>query len=234
MDKRVRAFVECYAKANKGRKYILNNSFKRKKMIKELCNDLKNALIAGGNFDLVDTYAGLAQVVTYKTPDANENITTKRMPVSYDTNMGAECNVGRERDLVPNSAKNGIIYFEDNGGVQVLRHLSGGRKQYRATLVLVCWLNRKKSIGQTYGKITKAAYDEIRGKLKGQIPSEWYINLKAEPVRFRQDAGVFAKYTYDETVLQYLRPPFEYFAVDLNVTFIAGCDAPVVLNPQNC
>lgn len=204
-------------------------------MIIEVCNDLKNALMSGVPLALVNTFAGLAQVVTYKTPNENGMTTTKKMPVSYDTNIADGCqSKSPEKALIPNSANKGIIYFEDNGGAQVIRALSGGRKQHRATLILVCWMNRKNSIGKTYGKITKAAYDEIREKLKGVLPSEYFLNLRVNPTRFRQDAQVFAKYTYDETVLQFLRPPFEYFAMDLTVTFISGCKQPIVINPAGC
>lgn len=204
-------------------------------MIKELCNDLKTKLIEGGFLSLIDVYAGLVQTVMYKIPDENENIITKRMPVSYDTTLQAECsNIGKERAIIPDSTKKGIIYFEENGGLNLVRDLSGGRKMYRGTIVLVCWMNRNNSIGQTYGKIGKAAYDQITSKLKGKINSEYFINLQAKPVRFRQDAAIFNKYTYDETVLQYLRPPFEYFAIDLTVSFITACALEVVLNPKEC
>lgn len=203
-------------------------------MIKEVCSDLKAALLTGTPLALVDTFAGLAQVVTYKNPDENGNTVTKKMPVSYDTE-GLGCSTAsKEKDLVPNSAKKGIVYFEDNGGMQVIRNLSGGRKQYRGNLVLVCWFNRNNSVGQTYGKMSKAAYDEITAKFKGVLPSIWFINLKASAVRIRQDPAIFSKYTYDETVLQYLRPPFEYLAIDLTVTFITGCNVPITLNPQQC
>lgn len=234
MDKKLKYFVWHYQQANASRKY-LQSQLKLDQMIIEVCNDLKNALMSGVPLDLADTFAGLAQVVTYKTTDENGNSLTKKMPVSYDTNIGDGCTTkSPEKALVPNSAKKGIIYFEDNGGVQVLRRLSGGRVQHRATIILVCWTNRKNSIGKTYGKVTKAAYDEIRDKLAGVLPSEYFINLKATPTRFRQDTQVFGKYTYDETVLQYLRPPFEYFALDLNVTFISTCKTPVTINPASC
>jgi hypothetical protein len=234
MEKRLKDFVWLYAKTKQAKnKY--NNIYKNSAMIKEVCNDLKTALLEGVPLNLVDTFAGLAQVVTYKNPDENGNIVTKKMPVSYDTEgIGCVPNTSREKDLVPNSRKKGIIYFEDNGGMQIIRNLSGGCKQYRGNVVLVCWMNRKKSVGETYTEVGKAAFDEIMEKLSGVLLSQWFINLKASAVRFRQDPQVFNKYTYDETVLQFLRPPFEYFAIDLSVTFITSCKVPITLNPQEC
>lgn len=235
MEERVRAFVESYARANAGRKYKLNNSFKIKKMIKEVCTDLKTALISGGYLSLIDVYAGLVQVVTYKSTDENGNPLTKRMPVSYDTTLPADCPTsGKERALVPDSSKKGLVYFEDNGGFQSVREISGGRKMYRGNIILVCWMNKKRSVGETYSEVTKAAYDQITEKLKGVIPSSNFHNLRVNPFRLRQDPNIFSKYTYDETVLQYLRPPFEYLAIDLQVTFITTCATEVQLNPATC
>lgn len=204
-------------------------------MIKEICNDIKTKLIEGGFLSLIDVYAGLVQTVTYKIPDENGNLIVKRMPVSYDTTMAVECsNAGKERAVVPDSSKKGILYFEDNGGVLVNRQLSGGRAMYTGNLVLVCWMNKKRTVGDTYAEISKAAYDQITEKLQGKINSQYFINLRAVPVKFRQDAAIFGKYTYDETVLQYLRPPFEYLAIDLKVTFIAKCGINLPMNPQEC
>lgn len=202
-------------------------------MIKEVCGDIKRALESGEPLELVDVIAGLTEVVTYQNTDGNDNVVTKRMPVSYNTNL-IDCGKGKERDLIPDSRRKGMIYLEDNGGVNVLRALSGGRFMYRGNIVLVCWMNRKKTVGEAYADVGKASYDKILDKLRGTLPSSNFTSLRVQPTRFRQDGQVFAKYTYDETVLQYLRPPFEYFAIDLSITFVGGCATNLTLNPALC
>lgn len=203
-------------------------------MLKEVCNALKQKLITGDPLKLIDTVSGMVQTVTYKEINVDGNPITKRMPVSYDTNIVRSCGEGVEQDLVPDSLKKGLVYFEENGSLQTTRSLSGGRKMHRGSILLVCWMNRKKSVGDAYKEVTSMAYNEIMNKLKGVIPSNEFLNLRVSAKSFRQDPAIFARYTYDETVNQYLRPPFEFFAIDLTVTFISGCPAPIVLNPQNC
>lgn len=202
-------------------------------MIKEVCNALKSKLLDGEPLKLFDTISAMVQTVTYREMNADGNPITKRMPVSYNTNI-VKCGIGPEKDLVPDSSKKGLIYFEENGSFQITRHLSGGRAMHKGSVLLVCWMNRRKSVGDTYKEITKLAYDEIVNKLKGPIPSADFINLKVFPGRFKQDSAIFARYTYDETVLQYLRPPFEFFAIELSVTFISGCPQEIILNPKEC
>lgn len=202
-------------------------------MIKEICNALKERLIEGVPLKLVDTISGMVQTVTYKDLDENENPITKRFPVSYDTNMQI-CGRGPEMDLVPDSSKKGLVYFEESGSFQKIKDLSGGRSMQRGNVLLVCWMNRRKSVGDSYKEVSKLGYDEIMKKLSGVIPSDLFLNLRVTSARFRQDSSVFTRYTYEETVLQYLRPPFEYFAIDLTISFITTCSPEIILDSKQC
>lgn len=202
-------------------------------MIKEVCSAIKAKLMQGEPLKLIDTFSGMVQTVTYKEQNSDGNPITKRMPVSYDTNI-AKCVGTIERDLVPDSSKKGLLYFEENGRFQVVKELSAGRRMHRGSVLLVCWMNRRKSVGDNYTEVTKLAYDEIVSKLYGVIPSDIFINLKVKPAAFRQDSAIFARYTYEETTMQYLRPPFEFFAIDLTVSFVIGCAKEITLNPKNC
>lgn len=202
-------------------------------MIKEICTELRDRLQFNGDLPYIDVYAGLVQTVQYKQTDANDNPITKRMPVSYDTNIAADCG-GPEKALTPDSRKKGIIYFEDNGGVVTVKELSGGRTMYRANLMLVCWLNRKRITDDTYAVIGKNAFDGIKAKLLSNLKPSNYTNLKVNINRFRQEPNIFSKYSYDETVLQFLRPPFEYFAIELTASFITTCATEININPNNC
>ena len=205
-------------------------------MIKELCKTLRDRLQFKADLPFIDVYAGLVQTATYKIEDENGNPVTKRLPVSYDTNLAAGCGSSPEKALTPDSTKRGIIYFEENGGVQVVKNLSGGRVQYKASLIAVLWLNRQKITGDAYSEISAKAYHDVIGKLKNRSISMPFVNLNVQDTRFRQEPSIFAKYSYDETVLQFLRPPFEYFAIDLTVSFIlkGGCLPAIEINQNNC
>lgn len=233
MGKRIRDFVWHYQKTNEHRKYNLKKSFK---MIKELCKVLKERLEFQGNLPFVDVCAGLVQTVTYQEQDVNGNPITKKMPVSYHTNIDEGCTASPEKALTPDSTKKGILYFEDNGGATQTKRLAGGFTIWTAQLILVGWFNRYLITGDAYSEITSIAHAEIMAKLKKEDLASPFNKITVNDVRVRQEPSIFAKYTYDETILQFLRPPFEYLAIDLNVRFIlkGNCLPELELNPKIC
>jgi len=226
-------FIWHYAKTNEHRKYKLKRKFK---MIKEVCKILRDRLQFRGDLPFLEVYAGLVQTVTYKTEDENGVSLTKKMPVSYDTNLSAGCGVSPEKALTPDSSVKGIIYFEENGGAQPVRAISGGGQMYKLSLTCVVWLNRERITGDAYSEISAKAFHEVLKKLKATEISAPFINLNVTEGRFRQNESIFSKYSYDETILQFLRPPFEYFAIDLIVTFImrGDCLPEININPKTC
>jgi hypothetical protein len=140
----------------------------------------------------------------------------KRFPASYDTNdEGNPCFTNPERDLVPDNGKKSVIYFEDNGLSQVIRN---NREVWQSRIRLICWLNRSKLTGNTYTQIAGAVMSEIIYHLKTTNPQNTGIFKRLETVVANipaVDPALFGRYTYDETVKQYLMPPYDYFAVDL-------------------
>lgn len=234
MGKRIKDFVWHYQKINEPRKYKLKPN--KKKMIKELCSVLKERLQFQGDLPFVDVYAGLAQLATYKEQDENGNPITQKMPVSYHTNIDEGCVTSPEKALTPDSTKKGIIYFEENGGATQTKRLAGGFTMWTAQLILVGWFNRELITGDAYSEITSIAHTQIMAKLKKDDLTSPFTNIKVSDVRLRQDPSIFAKYTYDETVLQFLRPPFEYLAIDLSVRFILKgiCLPTLEINPKIC
>lgn len=203
-------------------------------MIKEVAKVLRNRLQFRGDIPFLDVYAGLVQTVSYKSETAGGGTMVKRMPVSYDTNLSAGCDTSPEKAIIPDSSKKGIIYFEENGGAQPFRTIAGGATFYRLGLTAVVWLNRAKITGDDYSEISGNAFAEIKKKLFSNDISDPFHRLTVTDARFRQNDSVFSKYSYDETVMQHLRPPYEYFAVDLTVTFLVPCSGVIELNPKNC
>lgn len=202
-------------------------------MIKSICRDLLGRLIANNRLSFIDVYSGLVQTVTTKIPGENDVMITKRMPVSYNVIGDNSCTKSPEKALIPNSKKKGIIYFEDAAGITAIRDLSGGRKLYRASLIMVVWLNRRKISADDYSNIASAAYSTIEQKLR--VPRTGENEIKnISLTRFRQGPEIFAKYTYDETETQFLRPPFEYFAVDVTVNFVSVCKPEICITENNC
>lgn len=205
-------------------------------MIAEICKVLKDRLEFGGGLQFLDVYAGLVNTVTYKDQDENGNPLTKRMPVSYHTNIEDCATKSPERALIPDSTKKGIIYFEENGGASQIRRMAGGNTMWRAQLIAVVWLNRDNITGDTYGDLTTKTRSEIITKMKGEAITSPFLKIILNNTRVRQNPEIFSKYSYDETVLQYLRPPFEYYALDIDVNFVVKgeCLPEIEINPKQC
>lgn len=192
-------------------------------MQKELAHELRLKL---QTLPFADLVAGLVDTVeTESRPDEGPAV-RERFPVSYDTNIGGvEC-MGKEIVLTPDSARKSIIYFEDMGVTPTAN--SGRYFGFVASLRLVCWLNRANVVGDNYAHITGQAIAAIRAKITDKNPASLGM-FKALSIRVSripiQDAGIFSRYTYREPDRQYLRPPFEFFAMDLicNYRLMAKC-----------
>lgn len=191
-------------------------------MNKEIAHELKAILLKDGGVPFLDVIAGMVQLVTDKDEGENGLPVVKKYPVTDDTNIADNCQFSIERILTPDSRKKGLLYFEDYG-ISPVNKDNRGTFFYKSKLRMIVWLNRSRITGDRYSQITGAGITYLLDKLKA---GELYGNVGIYQ-RFRvnvesilpQDSAVFSKYTYDETDLQYLRPPFEFFAINLSVDF---------------
>ena len=187
-------------------------------MNKELCNALKTRLASAPALPFAEVLAGMVQTVTYTDYDeTNSTNVVKRMPVSYDTNIaGVDC-TGQEQSLVPNSNRKSMIYFEDFGIAFGGR--AHGMAQFASSIRLICWMNRARLTNSIYQEISGPAMAAVIDKIgAGQNPANIgiFTRLTVEIVKIPpQDPALFSRYTYNETDRQYLRPPFEFFGIDL-------------------
>jgi hypothetical protein len=193
-------------------------------MVKELSNILKGMLV---DLPFLHTVAGLAQPVidtryAEAGTDQQAQKIQKKLPVSYDIEDGMG-----ERALVPDGTKKGILYFEDFGTTpDTGAKVKAGQLAVVSRLRLVCWVNRQKILEgdmPKYEEVTANFISEIVARLvKGTGInstigiSRLFVTLAGVPI---QDANIFSRYNYDEAELQYLRPPYEYFALDLQCKF---------------
>lgn len=190
-------------------------------MTKELCSILKERL---ADMDFVDVLAGLAQpVIDTKFKEIEGVKIAKKMPVSYDVVGGKSMYLGMERELVPNKSKKSIIYFEDFGTNADTSATVGARFMALSSQIrIVCFLNKEKLHQYKYNEVTAHCQSEILKRLvsgagfSGNGITRIFCNIRQIPI---QDANIFSRYNYDEAELQYLRPPFEYFAIDLTVRY---------------
>lgn len=204
-------------------------------MQKELANVLRLKLTP---LPFVDVLAGIAQVLT-TTDTADEGATvTKKQPVTYDVNINQEDCSGREYLLTFDSSKKSIIYFEDFG-ITPTGTRAAGMVAYTSNLRLICWMNRANLVGDSYREISGIAQAAIISTLTHKGPENigMFTRLNTEVSKIQpQDAGLFGKYTIDETQRQYLRPPFEFFGIDLVSKFFVSpkCLQEVNWTAQAC
>ena len=186
----------------------------------------------------IDVLAGMAQTVT--TTDSNLSnpeaaAVVKRFPVSYDV-LGVDCQ-GKEISLNPDSSRKSIIYFEDFGIASTGR--LHGQTGFSSNLRLICWLNRANLVGDTYTEISGRCMASIIDLLAGRSPQNvgMFTRLTVDVARIpQQDAALFGRYTYNEPDRQYLRPPFEFFGIDLVCKFYvpARCLQDINWNNPKC
>jgi hypothetical protein len=202
-------------------------------MNKELSIILRDKLIG---LPFVDVLAGIAQTLTTEqiSEDGSKK-TIQRQPVSYDV-LGVECE-GKEISLVPDSSRKSMIYFEDFGILTGPR--SHGVISYVSSLRLICWMNRAKLVGEDYKHVAAACMASIIDTLTGKNPENNGIfkRLTISLTRIQpQDARLFGAYTYSEPDRQFLRPPFEFFGIDLTVKYQvpAKCISGINWNLEKC
>ena len=189
-------------------------------MVKELANVLKSQL---NNIAFLEVIAGIVQpVIDVRYNDTSGLKFPKKIPVSYDTSKGRSAFLGMERQLVPDKAYKSILYFEDFGSTQ-----QAGRANtltWNTKLRLVCWMNKAKIGYDIYSDVTMKCMDEVLNRLvQGKAINQQGITklFVTAGAIVQQDAQIFSRYNYDEAELQYLRPPYEYFAIDLNCKYEA-------------
>lgn len=206
-------------------------------MNKEISKVLRDKLRQDGGLPFVDKYVGMVQTVT---EDVATDETTKRnkFPVSTEVVLNDVC-LSHEEVITPDSSLKGLIYFEDNG-VQA-QGKKGNIFQFVSNLTLVCWINRAKIVSNIYSEITGIAIQNIMSKLNVDENPEnvsMFTGLTVSVSKIQpQEATIFSRYTYDETITQYLRPPFEFFGLGLQVKFGVNpnCVEPLTItNEEVC
>lgn len=165
----------------------------------------------------LDKYAGIVKNLSYNSIDKEGKKVKKTFP-AYCRTSWEECETGRYTDLIPDSSKKSVVYLEDKG-VRFVRK-DGRRYVWRASMNLVAWLNLNK-LGSTSCSYSAIALTGILSKLP-ETPFNVgnYQMININPVG--QEPKInnpFAKFSYDETVQQFLMYPYDYFVLLIEVEF---------------
>jgi len=188
-------------------------------LIKEQIQDL--------NF--IDKLAGIVKPVTYTDKAGN----SKTFPVAL--NDASACDPGHYTDLVPDSSKISIIYFEDLG-TDVVN--AGCRYvDVEAKIRLVCWVNLAK-VNTDYSDANLLKIKLLQTIPKRLTNTDWVTKIFVKFAGEEPKDNLFSAYTYDEKQTQYLMYPFDYFGLNYNVKYSipmnSECLDNIVLNPKIC
>lgn len=195
--------------------------------------DIGNIIIDKINtLPFIDKYAGVVRVINYKLTDGAKG----SFPVDCKISL-SDCNKNkRYLDLCPDNKKKSVLYLEDSG----LRQLNktGLISNWNAQYNLVCWLNLPKLgfTGCSYSAIAMGAIIKNLSLPQFHSGIYQYIDIK---IVGQQPKSVdpFSKYSYDETINQYLMYPYDFFvlSLDLNFRMDARCIKIESLDPEkNC
>lgn len=166
----------------------------------------------------VDKISGLSRSITFETQNENGQTIRKTIPIACNVTH-ADCLKGRYEDLIPDSKYKSLIYFEELNGARLVDNTPRDFS-FEATLRLVCWLNLKK-LGESDCSISSLALTNILNVLPGSYFNNGiYTRILIEIIgEVKKDKAIFGQYTYDDAKKQYLMYPFDFFALDLKVSF---------------
>lgn len=200
-----------------------------------MTNEIAQVLVSYlSSLPFKDKIGGFVRAATFENGDG-EKLVKKTIPIDCNATV-TQCNSGKFTDFVPDAKYKSIIYFEDLG-TNKYNENNTADFCFETRLRLVCWINQKK-IGNTACSISTAAVIAILKLLpldkytNSGIFNRIRISFDGELIK---DKNIFSKYTYDESVIQYLMPPFDYFALNFTVKYCvnSSCTTTFVINPED-
>lgn len=169
------------------------------------------------SLNFVDKIAGIVKILSYKDKGV-----TKTFPASVKLTF-EECEAGRYMDLAPDSSKKSVIFLEDRGTRFIKRE--GKRLYFRSSVSLICWLNMPK-IGYQGASFSALAVGAIIGKFPDMAFNSGIFNMVFIQPQGQDPKTVnpFQRYSFDETVNQFLMYPYDYFSMPIDIEFMITKD----------
>lgn len=208
-------------------------------MLKIACERLKTEIETLGLFT---KSAGLVQKVERKVQVDSDGRTIDKIesyPVSADVS-GSECwENGLYKQLVPNSADDGMFYFEFVRGMQISEN-RGGIITYEGRARLVCWYNIKKfnlndstAGNESISFYIRAAINNLffnRSNIKRLQHTHPLFSIPihitaSEITQLEGTKEIFRKYSYMEEMEPFVMYPYEVIAsdYDIRLQYSQGC-----------
>lgn len=183
-------------------------------MTNDIANILKTYISTVG---FADKVAGLTKPVTVVDQNDDGVNTRRTFPISCDVSY-SDCIRGKYQPLIPDKKYKSIMYFEDGGS-----RLTGETPRdftFVSSLRLVGWMNLLK-MGKTNCSLSGLAVAHILKALPTDFNNHgMYSRMRISVVSQEiKSSAIFSKYTYKEETLQYLMYPYDYWAINLEVSY---------------
>jgi hypothetical protein len=176
----------------------------------------------------IEKITGLVQkVIQYDESEQSEALGLKIVKSAYPVSSqvtARECwSGGRYTDLVPDSRKKSIVYFEPISNISI--NTEGSNIYFRQSFRCVTWLNLS-LLGIATEYVTESIILDINAAINDTNSfvfngSTIGLNATTKGVT-HHEPNIFGDYTYNNDVIQNILYPFDYFAVDFDVLVVAG------------
>lgn len=201
-------------------------------MNKDIAEYIKSYLMV---LPFVDKIAGLVKTATIVQPSETAGTVTKRFPIACDVNYNDCVKQSRYKDLMPDSKKMSVIYFEDLGCSFISKNARS--IEFVSTLKLIGWVNLSKFENISCDNSSVFVASIIKALPSGFFNYGRYSNIQIIAIREEPKSNaIFAQYTYDESVNQYLLYPYDYFSIGLSISFNLPlhCIEEIIPTTENC
>lgn len=186
-------------------------------MIAQLATYLLSRITDTDNgFEWLDKTAGLTRAITYKDKLSGKLVT---LPIAADVTNPLECDVTKIDHMLPNDQYKSVLFIECEQFPRTTKSL-GIASEMEARFRIVAWLNCAR-LGGIAG-CGSLAYMELAQALETRSFNT--ANFKSGRIEVIGDGAargrdIFGKYTMDEQRAQHLHYPFDFFAMEVLVSF---------------
>lgn len=202
-----------------------------------MINDIGNIIIEKiSALTWLDKYTGVVKIAQYNQPTEDGRVIKKSFPISCK-DSDPDCSViSKYQEFCPDNKKKSVLFLEDKYVRFVKRE--GDLFFFQASYDMVAWLNIP-LLGESQCSISSLALLSVFSALPS-IPfsSGVYQRVSISPLGQESKArNPFAKYSFDESINQFLIYPYDYFILPINVDFVVNrkCIDEWILNdPNNC
>jgi hypothetical protein len=176
----------------------------------------------------IEKITGVVQkVIQYDESEQAEALGLKVVKSAYPVSSqvtARDCwERGRYTDLVPDSRKKAICYFEPQSSIGI--NTDGNTIYFKQSFRCVVWLNLQ-LLGVANEYVTETVILDINKAINETKFFQFNgstLGLQAQTTGIiHREPSIFSEYTYNNETMQNVMYPFDYFAIDFNLLVIAG------------